>query len=91
LEEDWRALRARLEPRRRSRWMGRPAFMWVPGLAVAAAVAAFVLFPGRTVPVGGVGEAAAVEFLEVAGSAEAPVVFVDEPSGWLVVWAVQPG
>jgi hypothetical protein len=30
------------------------------------------------------------EFVEVPGSDDSMIVYLDEPSGWLVVWAVDP-
>ena len=67
-------------------------FLGVPLAAAAALVIAFVSMPqwfGTSSQSSSFQEARA-EFVEVPGSDTTTLVFVDEPSGWLVVWAVAP-
>ena len=85
-DEEWRLLQARLAAPRRRRlapvtWIGLP-------LAAAAAVAvAFILTRPTPSTLAGA-SFASVDYVEVAGRDATPVVYVDNDSGMLVVWAV---
>ncbi len=86
VDAEWRLLHARLNaPRRRTlapvTWIGLP-------LAAAAAVA-LAFFVTRPAPSTVAGAAvASVDYVDVAGRDATPVVYVDNDSGMLVVWAV---
>lgn len=73
---------------RRAWWM-RPLWAAVPALgAVAVALVVWTGGPGRaTDPDAGM--ASWSQFVEVNASVGAPVVIVDEASGWVVVWATE--
>ncbi|BET67963.1 hypothetical protein ASA1KI_28810 [Opitutales bacterium ASA1] len=88
---EWQSVRRRLReveepPARRLGWIGALAVG-----AAAAAVAAFVFLPtgehGRASSAPVLAQAESVEFTDDDAT---PVVFVDDQSGWLVVWAVSP-
>ena len=69
------------------------AWLWGASLATAAALTLVTIGPGwfRTGPAAdaaaGERKVARAEFVEVGGKASSAMVFVDEKSGWLVVWA----
>ncbi len=91
-EREWLAVRRRIrggggEPASRSRrnwaaWLGLP-------LAAAAAALVFVMAPAdRTATLElPVGETARAENIEASGDGASTMVFVDDKSGWLIVWA----
>jgi predicted anti-sigma-YlaC factor YlaD len=90
-EREWHAVRRRIRGGdarpSRSRWdLG--AWIGLP-LATAAAVALVMVSPapretGLDIPVG---EVARAENIEAPGNNAATMVFVDDKSGWLIVWA----
>jgi hypothetical protein len=99
VEEEWRAIRRQLTSpgegrpgaaRRMLGWMALP----VAGAALATLALVLVLRSVVTVeptsPMVLASQWAPAEalFVEVPDSDASPVVFVDEESGWLVVWAV---
>lgn len=85
-ERAWRELRAKLPERRRPGRPG-PAGWLAWGLPAAAAAAlAFVVAVQRPEEVD---TPASVEYVDVPGSDAPTVVFLDDESGWLVVWSVQ--
>lgn len=99
VDREWRAVRARLAPgegapagasRRALGWFALP----VAGAAIAALAFVWVwrgVAPAEPrVPAAQAARVAPAEawFVEVPESDASPVVFVDEESGWLVVWAV---
>ena len=91
-ELEWHAVRRRIrggggEPSVRSRrnwtaWLGLP-------LATAAAVILVMLSPASRAPNVDipVGEVARAENIEAPGNNASTMVFVDDKSGWLIVWA----
>lgn len=89
---EWREIRARIQAPERSApaWSKLLPAIAVPLAAAAALAVAFFAEPQwfrrDVAPV----EEARAEFVEVIGSDDSPIVFVDEQSGWLVVWAVDP-
>ncbi len=85
--EEWRLLRARLDaPAQRSRRLAPVAWFTLP-LAAAAAVA-LGLFVGRpAAPELDGGEMAHADFVEVTDPNATPIVYSDNESGVLVVWA----
>jgi hypothetical protein len=88
---EWQAVRRRLReaPEPHARRLGWPGVLAVG--AVAAAVVAFAFLP--TGEHGGASSApvlAQAESVEFTDDDATPVVFVDDQSGWLVVWAVSP-
>lgn len=89
VEAEWRRLQDRLAAPRRRRlapitWIGLPL-----AAAAAIALAFFVTRPG---PAGfASGGIASVDYVEVAGRDATPVVYLDNDSGMLVVWAVDNG
>ena len=100
-EREWHAVRRRIRggdevggaPASRPR---RNLFAWLAlplGAAAAVAVALFVLFqPATTVPESAkpVARIAHANSVEVPGDNASTVVFVDDKSGWLFVWASAP-
>lgn len=95
VDAEWRALRVRLETSRRPsarRLLGPLLWLGVPlGAAAALAFAFFGRVPERS-QLGNETLAqsatARAEFVEVADQDASPLVYVDNDSGWLVVWAV---
>ena len=91
-ELEWHAVRRRIrggggEPSVRSRrswtsWLGLP-------LATAAAVVLLMVAPASRAPrlEIPVGEVARAENIEAPGNDASTMVFVDDKSGWLIVWA----
>ena len=59
---------------------------WALPLGAAAALAAFMVFFQRDEDESATPTVARAEFVEVSGDASS-VVYVDDKSGWLVVWA----
>lgn len=97
--EEWRQLRRALQSDRpvATTGQGPAAWWWIaPPLAAAAAVALLFLVqtprpgPGsvQTAHAHGAGVVTAqAEYVEPGDVNAATMVFVDKPSGWLVVWA----
>ena len=91
-DREWQVLRQRLtaqSPRRVGARRLAPV-AWI-GLSLAAAAALALAFLGGHRPFGGNPDAADLaraEFVEVKDSSASTMVYVDQESGWLVVWAV---
>lgn len=93
----WQAIRREIRggsaPGRASRQTRRTGF-WISGAVAAAAAVVLAVFvaPRWTRSTGSEVTARAdpvhAEYIEVADRGATPVVFVDEESGWLVVWTV---
>jgi len=67
-------------------WWSRALWAGVP--AVGAAAVALMVFSGGPKPAHPESTAASwAQFVEFDDSAAAPVIYVDEASGWVVVWA----
>lgn len=97
-EREWHAVRRRIrggdaanlaDTGRRRSWL---AWLTLPlGAAAAAAIAVFVSLPPEkpqapaTVPVPA--HTARADFVEAPGNNASTMVFVDDKSGWLIVWA----
>lgn len=92
--EEWLEIRSRIRkpPPTAARRLNLFPILGVPLAAAAAFVIAFIAMPQWFGGQAGVSQSqsARAEFVEVPGSESTTVVFVDEPSGWLVVWAVSP-
>lgn len=98
-DEEWRLLQVELRgAAQRERRAGRsPVSPWVKwfGTPLAAAAAlALAFYAGRATALRPadallVPEMARADFVEVADANATPIVFRDEESGWLVVWAEQ--
>lgn len=94
VEKAWHAIRREIRAqetpsaRRRASWMTRALWAGVP-MAAAAAVAVAV-WSGTPSPIGdspALASASWAQYVEVNDAAATPVVFVDQASGWVVVWA----
>lgn len=82
----WRELRPRLTGRpRRTRRLAPLLWLSVP-LAAAAALALLVHQPAAT-PAGATVAVAHADYVEAGNPSASTVVYVDNDSGWLVVWA----
>lgn len=82
----WRELRPRLAARpRRTRRLAPLLWFSVP-LAAAAALALLVHQPAAT-PAAAARTVAHADYVEAGNPAASTVVYVDNDSGWLVVWA----
>ena len=87
----WQRLRPRLSPsrpvsrRRAAWWWGGPI------LATAAAAWLLLLRPALSppAPATALGDVARADYVQVADDATA-LVYVDDESGWLIVWASTP-
>jgi predicted anti-sigma-YlaC factor YlaD len=87
-EREWHAVRRRIRggtAAPRSRW-GLGAWLGLP-IAAAAAVAVALVAPPAPTPELPVGEIARAENIEAPGRDASTMVFVDDKSGWLIVWA----
>lgn len=93
-EREWHAVRRRIRSES-APTARRPLFTWLVlplGVAAAAAVA-FTLFVPSTVPtvvpapIADATQVARVDAVEAPGNNASTMVFVDEKSGWLIVWA----
>jgi len=82
----WRALRPRLTARRRQPRRLAPLLCLTAPLAAAAALALLVYPPKPAERDRGI-EAAHADFVEAGNPAASTMVYVDNDSGWLVVWA----
>lgn len=90
VERAWRSIRRRLGEGGEARADVRRASPWlrwgVPAGAFAAMLLVVVFVLRRDDPAGNA-QLARAELVELADPALTPVVFVDEQTGWLVVWA----
>lgn len=90
-DEAWQDLRVRLHPpaARKTRRRGAP-LLWL-GAPLAAAIA-LLLFrpvpPPVTAVVAETPTTASADYVELSDARATPMVYVDDDSGWLVVWAV---
>ncbi|HEY5553025.1 MAG TPA: zf-HC2 domain-containing protein [Opitutaceae bacterium] len=104
-DSEWREIRRRIQKTEPAApvWARLVPALGVPLAAAAALAIAFIAAPQWFVreskdPVAGaeIAQVAEVawephaEFVEIPGSDDSMVVYLDEPSGWLVVWAVDP-
>ncbi|MBP8256921.1 MAG: zf-HC2 domain-containing protein [Opitutaceae bacterium] len=94
--EEWESLRKRIHDERResrkSQGWGKPWLRWgIPSLSLGAAAAvAFVLYLRAPSPAPvSLGTIARAEFVQ-SESAKSTLVYVDQESGWLIVWADSP-
>lgn len=86
-ERAWQDIRRELRAGRPGggrAWWG--PLRWAVPLGAAAALAALVAFVPRGEEASAMPAVARAEFVEVSGNASS-VVYVDDKSGWLVVWA----
>lgn len=96
-DEEWRLLQLemRAAARRERLGGGAPAVIkWVGAPMAAAAALTLAFYVGRTMPLEptrgfSVAAEARVDFVEVADTDATPIVFLDNESGWLVVWAAE--
>jgi hypothetical protein len=90
---EWQRLRRRLngDTARETRPARGVFTVWRSAMLAAAAVIALGLFVApawfRPAPVAVASSTATTDFVEVGGDASSAMVFVDDKSGWLVVWA----
>lgn len=97
-DQEWLAVRRRLRggAGTASRdpvpgWNFKPAWLIMP---LAAAIAAVLYFPRTAVPEPRTGPGAMVaraNSVDVPGGKSSTMVFVDDKSGWLIVWASDAG
>ncbi|MBL9190339.1 MAG: zf-HC2 domain-containing protein [Opitutaceae bacterium] len=91
-ELEWHAVRRRIRgggvPASSRSWQKWTAWLGLPLAAAAAAALVFVSRPTQVgVPVLPVGEFVHAENIEAPGNNASTMVFVDDKSGWLIVWA----
>ena len=92
-EHAWQVLRRRLRENQghgdASARRGTLAWLTLPIGAVAAAVALFMAAPADTTRGGSAQDVtvASAEAVDAPGEQASTMVFVDEKSGWLIVWA----
>lgn len=95
-DEEWRLLqleiRAQERQRASTRGGGASVLKWFGAPLAAAAALAMAFYAGRTTALRPADDwlvpaEARAEFVEVADTSATPIVFRDEESGWLVVWA----
>lgn len=91
VETEWHAIR------RRMRNTEKPSVAWFPGwlapalgVAAIAVIALVIAGPWTFSPDVPSATVARAEYVEVADESASTLVYVDEESGWLVVWAVSP-
>jgi anti-sigma factor RsiW len=103
-DDAWRALQVRLRPRKRPLapviWFGAPLaaaaalalafFLNRPGSSGPAATAEIAALTVPPPPLHDPSFIAGADFVETGDPDASVVVFVDEESGWLVVWAAAP-
>lgn len=82
----WRALRPRLAARRRQPRRLAP-LLWLSAPLAAAAALALLVYPPKPAERDGGIAAAHADYVEAGNPAASTVVYVDNDSGWLVVWA----
>lgn len=98
VDAEWRAVQARINATRsasapRREKLRLAPIVWISAPLAAAAAVALALFVGRPVPGGNLANASGTEFaaradyVEVADPSATPIVYSDQESGWLVVWA----
>jgi anti-sigma factor RsiW len=98
-DEEWRLLHAQIRAQGGRRIRPAGGAFWLKWLATplaAAAALAMAFYVGRaTAPAPGaefpVPQVARADFVEVADAGSTPIVYRDEESGWLVVWAADEG
>lgn len=97
IDAEWRAVQSQLEARpaaqRRPRRRVAP-LLWMAAPLAAAAAVALMLVVHRSGPAPTIAPAAAIEvaqadYVELADPNATPLVYTDQDSGWLVVWAVE--
>lgn len=92
-DEEWRLLQVEMRTRQQHRSSaGHGAVKWFGAPLAAAAALALAFYAGRATALRPTDEIilpgeARAEFVELADASATPVVFRDEESGWLVVWA----
>ena len=88
-ESEWQDLRRQLRNDVSITQRRNPlAWLAIPLTAAAAAAVAFLAAPGRNEAAANGGrQIARAEFVEVRGGNASTTVFVDDKSGWLIVWA----
>jgi hypothetical protein len=95
-DQEWLAVRRRLRGAAASRdpapgWSFKPAWLILP---LAAAIAAVLYLPRTAAPEMRPGPGALVaraNSVDVPGGKSSTMVFVDDQSGWLIVWASDAG
>jgi anti-sigma factor RsiW len=104
-DSEWREIRRRIQKAEPAApvWARLLPALGIPLAAAAALAIAFLAAPQWFERTGGADSAELApetaqiawephaEFVEIPGSDDSMVVYLDEPSGWLVVWAVDPG
>lgn len=99
---EWQALHRTIHAEKKRGWFRfpRPATLAWLGLPVTAAAALAVIFYSRrpevSAPPGKTAAAkapalASADFVDVPSNSASTMVYVDNSSGWLVVWADTPG
>lgn len=92
VDEEWLKLQRKLEPHKAKRPNQRklaPVLWFSAPLAVAAAVA-FAFLATRQMTPTELGEQTVIahaDYVELADPNASPIVYTDQASGWLVVWA----
>ncbi|MDP3072135.1 MAG: zf-HC2 domain-containing protein [Opitutaceae bacterium] len=91
-ELEWHAVRRRIRgggvPASSGSWQKWTAWLGLPLAVAAAAALIFVARPVQiTAPILPIGEFAHAENIEAPGRDASTMVFVDDQSGWLIVWA----
>jgi len=99
VDDEWQKVRANLNRRAtgsRERRSFKP-LLWIATPLAAAAMLAFTFIHSSPTidPTGEslttVAEAAQAEYVEPGDAKASTIVYVDKDSGWLVVWATDPG
>jgi predicted anti-sigma-YlaC factor YlaD len=96
---EWHAIRRRIRngetPSERASILTRSRnLIWASSALAAALLIAVILAPhwlGSTRPAGETTQMARAEFVEGPDGASSPLVYVDNDSGWLVIWTVDDG
>lgn len=92
-DEEWRLLQVEMRARQQHRSAaGNSVVKWFGAPLAAAAALALAFYAGRATALRPADEIilpveARAEFVELADASATPIVFRDEESGWLVVWA----
>lgn len=92
VEAEWRAVQAKINaPASSQRTRRRAApIIWLSAPLAAAAAIALAFLATRSIPGSSRDAVAQADFVEVADPAATPIVYADQESGWLVVWAENP-